>query len=66
MINPDTDLDSSDRVSLPVGVVNTAYAILSELPARQVMDLLLAIRHEAEIITHPEEAADTGDTPTPQ
>lgn len=57
MIDPDTDLDAGDRVSLPVGVVNTAYAILAELPARQVMDVLLAIRHEAQAITPPADAA---------
>lgn len=53
MINPQSDLKSEDRVSLPVGLVQQAYSILSELPAHRVMDVLNGIRDDAEVVTLP-------------
>lgn len=48
-LDPNTELKPGQRISLPFETVNEIFALLSELPARQSMNLLLAIQQQAEI-----------------
>jgi hypothetical protein len=57
MMSPHTDLALAAPASLPVAVGSTASAILSESPARQLMDVPLAICQETEFVNPGEPTA---------
>lgn len=51
MIDPNVNLKEGQRVSLPHEIVSEVFALLSELPAKTSMNLLIAIQQEAEVVS---------------
>ena len=50
MIDPNAELTPGQRVSFPYELINDVVALLGELPARQSMNLILAIQEQAELV----------------
>lgn len=50
MVDPDWTPKEESRISLPYQLVNEIVSLLSELPAKTSMNLILAIQQEAEVV----------------